>query len=65
MEKIYEITYSANGIKRYAYFKGDFMQSKFYENWNDCNEQNAKVLDSFETDRIKTALSSFFKRPSH
>ena len=64
MEKIYEIIYSANGIKRYAYFKGEFMQTRFYEHWTDCNEQNNKFLDSFETDRIKTALSTFFKRPS-
>lgn len=62
MDKIYEVNYSANGIIRYAYYKGDFSQGRFYANWIDCNQQNDKLLDSFERDRIKTALTNFFQR---
>jgi hypothetical protein len=57
---IQEIKYKCFDDVRYAYFEGDYLTAKFYANWHDCRTQTKNFLDSFETDRIKTALNKFY-----
>lgn len=58
---ISEVRYNTfEGIK-YAYFQGDYKTAKFYKSWLDCNEQNGNTLDSFESDKVKSALNKFYE----
>lgn len=60
--KIFQVTYKGmGGFKRYAYFMGDYKNSRFYERWEDCNEQNKKHLDQIEEKKISEALKNYYK----
>jgi hypothetical protein len=58
--QIFEVKYTRFDGSTFAYFQGDYKTAKFYENWIDCKEQNDKLLDSFETDKIRQALGKHF-----
>lgn len=57
---ILEVRYSTFEGVKFAYFQGDCKTAKFYKSWLDCKEQNGNTLDSFESDRIRSALNKFY-----
>lgn len=59
--RIFEITYVRWGNTAYAYFQAESADSyteetKFYENYMDCKEQNAKHVSLYEQSKIREAL---------